>query len=631
MPHQPPPDRRPHRRRIGARGTTLGACAVLLAACVSSSVLLAGGATGRTSRTAAQQQRITAQVAAGASLARAASHAPRARRGGCPKTVDVPGQGPSCRTTDGLYLVPQRTGAPLYTHGPDIVAATARTGGSGGFGSRDSIVCAPASRTRHVVLLYLLPSDFASGQGDVHGDRSLEVVPQLRQAIYDASARIDARAGELAQGARRRLRVLCDDDGQASVERVVLPRTAATYRNDANGFSLIGDDLETMGYLPDYDGYADAHVPAVRRVLGYYDADFNPGYAGQGTLFRRSSLLRQGMPARDPLISRTVRNINNNPPSASIAIQYGTSYAGVPDPPLYTSLLHELSHTMGAVQDEPPTSSDAGHCIDGLDIMCYADTASSTYAETACPDVAAPQTPDDERYDCNGDTYFNPSPPTGSPLRDPTTWQLGLPANETLAISAATAPAGVGAVAVAGRGTRITVRWAAVAGATGYEVAARRPGGPWSYTYVTRPAAAPSLAPSSTYELHVGAVGRDLVLGPRALARATTGRDTSAPSRPTGVRFASSTRTSVRLRFVVAADNVRATRYRVERRVGRRWAILRWFAAPPARIAKVGQVVTSPGITGLRAGTRTTLRLRAVDARGNVSLPSRAFVVSTRR
>jgi hypothetical protein len=631
MPLPSPRARTSFRRPIGARGVTLLALVVVASCIVASAALLTGGAAGRAGRSSVQQQRLAAQAKASRSLGRAAARAPRARAGRCRQTIDVPGQGPSCRTIDGLYLVPQRAGAPLYTHGPDLVAATGRTSGSGGFGSRDSVVCAPASRTRHVVLLYLLPSDFASGQTDVHGDRYADVLPQLRQSIYDASARIDARAGELAPGARRRLRVLCDDDAQPSVERVVLPRTAADYRSAANGFSLMGDDLKAMGYLPEYDGYADAHVPSVSRVLGYYDADFNPGYAGQGTLFRRSSLLRQGMPLHDPLISRTVRNINNNPPSASIAIQYGTSYAGVPDPPLYTSLLHELSHTMGAVQDEPPTASDAGHCVDGLDVMCYADTVASTYSETACPDVAAPQTPEDERYDCNGDTYFNPSPAPGSPLTDPTTWQLGLPANETLATSAATAPAAVGAIAVAGTGTRISLHWTAVAGATAYEVAARRPGGQWSFTYVTRPAAAPSLAPSATYELRVGAVGPDLVLGPRAAAAATTGLDTSPPALPTGVSFASSTRTSVRLRFVVPADNVRVTRFRVERRVGTRWVLQRWLAAPSARLASVGSSVTGPAITGLRPGTRSTLRLRAVDARGNVSLPSRAVVVSTRR
>lgn len=428
--------------------------------------------------------------------------------------------------------------------------------------------------------------------------------------------------------------MLCDPDGQPSVERVVLPRTASAYlaAGAGNMFRVLGDDLEALGHLPEYDGYVSARLPAVRRVLSYYDADFIPSFAGQGTMFRRSTLMRGGMRASDPLISRTTRNINNNPPSASLAVQYGTrDAAGTPDPPLYTSLLHELSHTMGAVQDEPQTSSDAGHCVDGLDLMCYFDGPDSTYADTACPDADGLPTPEDERFDCNGDTYFHPAPPAGSPLAATTTWHLGLVANETMSTQAGSAPTTVTSLRVTGTGTRRILRWGAAAGAVGYEVAYRRPGGSWEYLFATTATAQPMLRPTSTYELRVGAIGRGLVLGAPATAGVRTGIDNSPPAMPTSVRVALATRTSVWLTFVHAADNVRVTRYRVERRSGTRWVPHVTVPAPTAAAADPGDVATSPNIRGLRAGTRYQLRLRALDARGNASAPSAAVTFSTRR
>jgi hypothetical protein len=91
-------------------------------------------------------------------------------------------------------------------------------------------------------------------------------------------------------------------------------------------------------------------------------------------------------------------------------------------------MLHEVSHTLGAVNySAPHTSAGAegprGHCTDGYDVMCYADGANPTvpYTTTACPQIAGSgglvQT-----YDCGGDDYFNPSPAPGSYLD--THWNL---------------------------------------------------------------------------------------------------------------------------------------------------------------------------------------------------------------
>jgi hypothetical protein len=78
---------------------------------------------------------------------------------------------------------------------------------------------------------------------------------------------------------------------------------------------------------------------------------------------------------------------------------------------------HELMHTMGGVQDSAPNStfgiegSLGGHCIDGSDIMCYADAANARSAmRSECP------TENRLRFDCNNNDYFHTSPAADSYL-----------------------------------------------------------------------------------------------------------------------------------------------------------------------------------------------------------------------
>ncbi len=579
--------------------------------------------------------RLAAKRSAATKLDRSLDAAPVARNGRCTNPRDVAGVGRACRTADGMLLIPT-DGAALMSHGPDLVAATpGQAEADGGFGTADSIICAAPSASRHVVLAYLLPSDFASGAPDVHGDRSTDVIPQLRQALLDAATTVDRRAGELAPGTRRRMRVACGADGLPIVERIVLPRTATTYRDASNGgFVGIESDLSSLGLLPDYDDFSERRLTSVRRVLAYYDADYDPGVAGQGVMFRRTSMLKQGARAGDPLISKTVRNINNNPPNASFAVQYGTSYGGIPDPPLYTSLLHELAHTMGAVQDEPPTSSDAGHCIDGLDLMCYDDGGpGGTYSAAACVD-ASPATHDaaDELFDCNGDTYFHPAPAAGNPLAAPTTWHLGLTANELLSDQGTPSPpSAVTGLTIGGRGTRLVLRWPRVVGARGYDVAYRPSGGTWNSIPVRAttapPVAMPPLRQRTDYEFMVVARDARASVGGAATASRRTGIDTTPPTAPGRPIQTRATRTSVKLRYAAGTDNERVTRYLVERLVGRRWVRFAAFAAP--RVATTA--VNSPNITRLRPGTSYVLRVRAFDARGNRSGPSPVSRAFTRR
>ena len=73
--------------------------------------------------------------------------------------------------------------------------------------------------------------------------------------------------------------------------------------------------------------------------------------------------------------------------------------------------LHEISHTLGAVQSSAPHRSASFHCRDEYDILCYDDDGAgglSTFV--AC------NSPSNQYWDCNKDDYFNPAPAAGSYL-----------------------------------------------------------------------------------------------------------------------------------------------------------------------------------------------------------------------
>jgi hypothetical protein len=84
--------------------------------------------------------------------------------------------------------------------------------------------------------------------------------------------------------------------------------------------------------------------------------------------------------------------------------------------------LHEITHTLGAVQwtaphsTEPPGQNDPryGHCWQGADVMCYAEDAGAAHQlVTDCTPIGG-LIP--ESYDCGRDDYYSPDPPPGSYL-----------------------------------------------------------------------------------------------------------------------------------------------------------------------------------------------------------------------
>jgi len=89
-----------------------------------------------------------------------------------------------------------------------------------------------------------------------------------------------------------------------------------------------------------------------------------------------------------------------------------TGYARI-DAPCWDpgTMLHELGHTLGAVQYSAPHTSRGAHCIDEWDVMCYRDEPHKPKMKFLCTDGAQ-----DFRLDCGNDDYFAAQPAPGSYL-----------------------------------------------------------------------------------------------------------------------------------------------------------------------------------------------------------------------
>jgi hypothetical protein len=114
-------------------------------------------------------------------------------------------------------------------------------------------------------------------------------------------------------------------------------------------------------------------------------------------------------------------------PGADNANNFGPGWAVTYDAGVLTNLrtmMHENGHNLGAVQLSAPNSNKAGHCIDGLDLMCYYESSGfgERYTTTRCRV---------QEYDCGSDDYFNPRPKRGSYLAKH--WNTGSAANRFLA------------------------------------------------------------------------------------------------------------------------------------------------------------------------------------------------------
>jgi hypothetical protein len=159
----------------------------------------------------------------------------------------------------------------------------------------------------------------------------------------------------------------------------------AAVASSGRSLSATVDSLINAGY--------DNEKVKYLMVADYMSASSAPYMCGQGEAFSDDN--------------RSVNNPNNAGPMFSIVWRNCWDYSDV--------YMHELSHTMGAVQHSANHASGAFHCNDGLDVMCYDDNGpTSNYSSAACSVL---------RLDCGANDYFDTDTSPGQYLHS--SWNIG--------------------------------------------------------------------------------------------------------------------------------------------------------------------------------------------------------------
>jgi hypothetical protein len=260
-------------------------------------------------------------------------------------------------------------------------------------------------------------------------DRYWSTVDDVRYAVMRANSFVhdEARRGGVD---RMDFKFECTKHGEVSVVNAVL-RTSA----QADSFETIEYDLRALGLR-------DARV----KYWVWYDGGVPNGTCGEAR--------RPG----DGALSET------NP--ANIGGHHAIAYASTTAcGSVASTLLHEASHTLGAVDPAAWGTDRHGHCVDGLDIMCSSGRL--------CPTT---------RYDCGNDTYFDPHPTKGEYLYSH--WNLAFCVNRFISRTGCiTHPRNLRA-SYSGYG--VTLRWSAPSSSGGaplamYEIHRRTCGDcPWN-------------------------------------------------------------------------------------------------------------------------------------------------------
>ena len=285
----------------------------------------------------------------------APGHKPVNKRSCTTEFKHVKGQGKSCRVTGGLWKVAHSDGTFSLTHGPDQVAAS-------GIGNLVSPARRPRCETsatapRHVAVI-AYPYDVVPD----------ETVTTFRNRINLVNGELYASAVESGSPQGADFKFACDTAGNVRVDVVKL----ASLHSSQGTFSTIKTALKNLGYNKSNEKYAV-----------WYEASAGSA-SGQGDFI-------------DDLTDGA-SNYNNVNTGGMFAFVYNSGTS---------TLMHEMGHNHGAVQDGMPYSTgswnvDRGaHCYEGLDVMCYNDGGADDGGSIVwnCNDRT--------HFDCNHNTYFD--------------------------------------------------------------------------------------------------------------------------------------------------------------------------------------------------------------------------------
>jgi hypothetical protein len=223
--------------------------------------------------------------------------------------------------------------------------------------------------------------------------------------ILQANAAVISRFVAEASGGRKTVRfdlgTRCGPQF-ADIQVVRLRHRASHYRGD-DGLPTVEGDAPLRTELR-----AATRRQRAQKLLVFADG-LHPAGPGELTVSGQTDDLPQDS-------TPGPRNAANR--GGNLAVVFGPDRALPPqDADGFESrmFLHELLHTLGAVQEGAPHATVGGHCYDGSDVLCYRDNTarSALYTERACDAIGGAI---GQPLDCGGDDYFNPAPEPGSYL-----------------------------------------------------------------------------------------------------------------------------------------------------------------------------------------------------------------------
>lgn len=246
----------------------------------------------------------------------------------------------------------------VHSHGDGTVLPAATSGSTQYTGAPARPVrCVRQSSAPAFHVVYAYPRD--------RGSRRATVVATIRRAMEQANGVVMKSARETSPRSDVRLRVRCNASGRIAVSAYAMAKSGA----DGSGETF--RQIVTAGRKAGFRSMASKYVV-------FWDSGVS-GMCGQAEMHLDDR--------------RSVANANN----------YGDNYAVLYGRGCWTgnNALHEIGHTMGAVQSSAPHSSGASHCYQELDIMCYADggpAGRTSNLRYSCRDAV--------RFDCGHDDYF---------------------------------------------------------------------------------------------------------------------------------------------------------------------------------------------------------------------------------
>jgi hypothetical protein len=214
----------------------------------------------------------------------------------------------------------------------------------------------------------------------------------IRESVATADANMNAQTPQVGG---QHFRMFCADDRRVTVKTIDLVPIGAD-----NSFTF--DDMidSLLDRVDNGLGDADMNTPRFTYVVFVDNVECCYGPAGQATLYWDDR--------PDPQANFNNR-VGSGPRFAMVEIR---------DDPVAEAFvfMHEVGHTIGAVQISAPHSTGWGHCYTSVDVMCSFDGGPWFTGGGAMQSVCTQPPVGEFIFDCEGRDYYDPHPPRGSYL-----------------------------------------------------------------------------------------------------------------------------------------------------------------------------------------------------------------------